>query len=141
MIQIDYRSNISVTDYNMLRKSVGWNEIEKTQAQIGINNSAYLVAAYYDNKSIGLTRVISDGGYGVFIVDVIVLPEFQGKGVGKAMMEMTMNSIKNSLKEGYCAYVNLMSAKGRESFYSKFGFEARPNENVGAGMTQWLHGK
>jgi len=34
--------------------------------------------------------------------------------------------------------VNLMSAKGREPFYEKFGFNVRPNENRGAGMDQWI---
>jgi len=31
-----------------------------------------------------------------------------------------------------------MSAKGRETFYKQFGFEERPNEKLGVGMTQWI---
>jgi len=35
-------------------------------------------------------------------------------------------------------FVNLMAAKGQESFYKQFGFEERPNEKDGAGMAQWV---
>ena len=37
------------------------------------------------------------------------------------------------------AFVNLMTAFERESFYSQFGFETRPNEKLGAGMTQLIY--
>lgn len=32
----------------------------------------------------------------------------------------------------------LVSAKGKEAFYEKFGFVARPNQDEGAGMQMWL---
>jgi hypothetical protein len=32
----------------------------------------------------------------------------------------------------------LMCAKGREGFYEKFGFIARPTENLGPGMIMYL---
>lgn len=84
---IQYINSISVTDYNHLRKSVGWNEVATKQAQIGISNSAYIVSAICRSKTVGMARVVSDGGYVAIIVDVIVLPEFQGKGIGKTMMK------------------------------------------------------
>jgi predicted N-acetyltransferase YhbS len=85
-----------------------------------------------------LTRVSGDGGYTIFLTDVIVLPEYQEKGIGKALMTKAMKYIKEQfLEKGQGGGgVNLMSAKGRESFYKQFGFEERPNEKVGAGMAQ-----
>ena len=137
-MEIKYVNEISVADYNYLRKISGWNEIEEKQALTGIQNSAFLISALHNDKTVGLARVVSDGGYVVVIVDVIVLPEYQGKGIGKTMMEKVMEYINNSLQEGQRVMVNLMSAKGRESFYSQFGFETRPNEKLGAGMSQWI---
>jgi len=50
-----------------------------------------------------------------------------------------MEIIKDAyIEKDQCVFVNLMSAKGRESFYEKSGFEIRPNDNLGAGMSQWL---
>lgn len=47
-MDIKYIDQISVEDYNDLRKSVGWNEIEEMQALTGIQGSAFLVSAIVD---------------------------------------------------------------------------------------------
>ena len=135
----NYVNSITVKDYNYLRKSVGWPELESKQAQIGINNSAFIISAVVDSKTVGVTRVVGDGGYIAVIVDVMVLPDFQGNGIGKTMMQKSMEYIKSTVGEGQFVFVNLMAAKDRESFYSQFGFEVRPNEKVGAGMTQYIY--
>ena len=55
-------------------------------------------------------------------------------------MTKAMNYIKEDfLDKGQGISVNLMAAKGRETFYEKFGFKVRPNENRGAGMDQWIN--
>ena len=135
---IDYKHDISVEDYNLLRKSVGWTKVDNTQAQAGINNSLYLVTAVHMNKTIGLSRVVSDGGYIAIIEDVIVLPDYQGIGVGKCLLQKVMEFFNGNLKEGEAVFINLMSEKGKESFYKQFGFTQRPNETLGSGMTQWI---
>lgn len=136
---VEYINTISVEDYNYLRKSVGWNEIAPKQAQTGIKNSAYLVSAVYQGKTVGMARLVSDGGYVAIIVDVIVLPEFQGNGIGKTMLEIVMGYINAGIGEGEGVMINLMAAKGKEAFYRQFGFAERPNDKHGAGMTQRIH--
>jgi GNAT superfamily N-acetyltransferase len=138
-MDIKFENTISVEDFNYLRESVKWNAIEKKLALKGIENALFIVRAIIDGKTIGLTRVSGDGGYNIFITDVIVLPEYQNKGIGKQLMTKAMNFINEKyLEKGQSIFVNLMSAKGRESFYKQFGFEERPNETVGAGMSQWI---
>lgn len=135
---INYTNKISVEDYSFLRKSVGWSEIEKSQAGIGISNSAFVIAAASGGKTVGMARVVSDGGYVALICDVIVMPDFQGKGIGKTMMRKVMDYIAGSIKEGQSVMVNLMAVKGRETFYNQFGFIDRPNNESGCGMTMWV---
>jgi len=138
MEDINYINEISVADYNMLRLSAGWTEIEESQALTGLQNTRYLVVAKHENKTVGMARWITDGGYIAFIADVIVLPEYQSHGIGKLMMTMIMDNIKNSLREGQSVYIGLMASKGKEAFYKKFGFVDRPNDSLGAGMTLWF---
>ena len=87
---------------------------------------------------IALARVLTDYGYVVYIADVIVRPDFQGQGLGRALMENVMDYIKSQMKPGYKKMVSLMAAQGKEEFYKKFGFVARPNEMYGPGMCQWI---
>lgn len=138
-MEITYKHEISVEAYNFLRKSVGWAEIEKSQAQTGLDNTNYLITAMHNSNAIGMVRIITDGGYIVMIADVIVHPKYQGNGVGKHLMESVMQHIHSNLREGQSVFVNLMAVKGKELFYEKFGFETRPNDDLGAGMTQFIN--
>ena len=53
-------------------------------------------------------------------------------------MESCIQKLKNDMKPGYKVKMTLNSAKGKESFYEKFGFRVRPNEDAGPGMDQWF---
>jgi GNAT superfamily N-acetyltransferase len=137
-MEIRYDNSITVTEYNNLRSSAGWGMLPTKQAQSGIDRSDYIIAAKKEDKTIGMARVLTDSGCVALILDVVVLPEYQGNGIGNAMLQMIMSYIERNLDEGEIAYVALMAAKGKEGFYQKFGFEERPNDHHGAGMTQWI---
>ena len=137
-MDIIYGNKITVEEFNNLRKSVGWQAIENELAVNSIKNALFIVAAIYNSETIGMARVCGDGGYTVTIADVVVNPDFQNKGIGKKLMQEIMAYIKNSLKDEQEIFVNLMAAKNREYFYRQFGFEERPNDKLGAGMTQWI---
>ena len=78
-----------------------------------------------------------DYGYIAYLADVMVLPEYQGRGIGKKMVQACMNYIDENLKEGWRVKIILLAAKGKDDFYKKFGYEIRPNENDGPGMQIW----
>ena len=79
-MNIKYVDKITVSDYNHLRTSVGWTVLVERQAQAGIDNSAFLVVANVGNNTVGMVRLITDGGYIAFIADVMVLPKYQKNG-------------------------------------------------------------
>ena len=134
---ITYCNKISVEDYNELRQSVEWPPIKPSKAQRGIDNTTCIIAMDED-KPVGMARILSDGGYVSYICDVIVRPEYQKLGIGKAVMNLVMEHIMGDLKEDETQMIILVAVKEKENFYTKFGFEVRPNENAGAGMTQWV---
>ena len=59
--KITYVNNISVEDYNALRKSVNWINVTEKRAAIALKNSFYLCVAVCDNKPVGMARIVSDG--------------------------------------------------------------------------------
>lgn len=129
--------SITPEEYMMFRKAVGWAEFPIKQAEEGLKNS-YICVIRRDDKPIALGRIVTDHGYVVYIADVIVLPEYQGQGYGRVIMEKLMETIRSRLKPGYKVMVTLVSALGKDAFYEKFGFEIRPNERFGPGMCQWI---
>ena len=137
---MDYEITDYITpeEYMEMRKLVGWTDFPMEQAEQGLKHSEHLVVFRKDGKVIGLARVLTDYGYVVYIADVIVHPDFQGQGLGRALMNNIMDYIKSQLKPGYKKMVSLMAAQGKEEFYKKFGFFTRPDETHGCGMCQWI---
>ena len=85
---MDYEitNTISPEEYLEMRAFVGWSGFPLEQAEQGLKHSAHLVVFRKDGKVIGLARVLTDFGYVVYIADVIVHPDFQGQGLGRALM-------------------------------------------------------
>lgn len=137
-LNITYKNNISAEQFNALRVSAGWKVIHSDLAQKGLDNTAYIIAACDNDLPVGMARVITDYGYTVIITDVVVLPEYQRKGIGREIMARIMAYIDQSIAPDQAKLINLMSAKGKEGFYKKFGFQERPNDTLGCGMTQWI---
>ena len=137
-MNIVYTNTISVDDFNALRLSAGWSAIDPEQAQAGLSGSAFVTVAKDGDKTVGTGRLVWDGGYAALIKDVLVLPEYQGMGIGTAMMEQILTFLKENMKPGWGVSVDLMAAIGKEGFYEKFGFLSRPRERRGAGMDMWI---
>lgn len=120
-------------EFNNLRQAVGWRIHALEVVEKGLSGSLYGVCAYIDAQIVGMARIIGDGGLVFYIQDVIVKPEFQGQGIGRAMMDMIMEYIR--LHASQNSVVGLMSAVGKEQFYEHYGFTRRPNDKMGCGMT------
>ncbi len=128
---------INPEDYMMFRDAVGWGLFPLEEAEKSLRDSI-VICIREEGKPVALGRIVWDHGYVVYIADIIVLPEYQGQGYGRRIMEKVMSTIRSNLKPGYSVMVSLSSAKGKESFYEKFGFINRPNDDVGHGMFQWI---
>ena len=138
-MNITYKNTIAFEDYNNLVQAVGWDTRNPDRVRMALERSDFLISAQMDDKTIGMARAIHDG-LQALVMDVIVLPEYQGRGIGKELMKYVMEYLENLSRDGGI-FVNLMSAQGREGFYEQFGFERRPNEKRGPGMTKWIEKK
>jgi|SRR5688500_2012322 len=125
---------LTVVEYNALRAAAGWPVFEDRLVQQAMTNTLFSVCVQFHETTIGMGRVIGDNAIYFHIMDVIVHPDFQRKGVGKLIMEALLNYVDQ--EGGKNTYIGLMSSKGREDFYKGFGFEVRPGEKSGAGMTK-----
>lgn len=120
-----------------MRVSVGWRPITEGQATRGIAHTTFLVAVRDDDEVVGMGRMLFDFGYTAYLGDVIVRPEYQSRGIGRKIVEMLIGMTMESAHEDERIMFILGAAKGKEAFYEKIGFQRRPNEFSGDGMTMW----
>lgn len=75
-----------------LYDSVGWKkDVENIDnLKKGLKKS-FVIAAYEDGCLVGLVRALSDFSTVVYIQDLLVCPEFQGKRIGKTLMLHLLN--------------------------------------------------
>jgi GNAT superfamily N-acetyltransferase len=83
--------------------------------------SSFLFAVAIDisiRKTVGMGRVISDGISDAYFQDIVVLPEFRGRGVGRMILEALL---------GEClarkiSWIALIAEPKTADFYSSLGF-------------------
>ena len=129
-----YRENtLSYDDYCRLRESVAWLNFSREQTEKALNNSLYTVIAEDDGKVVGMGRMTGDGLY-YLIVDIVVQPDHQKKGIGSAIIDMMIDYVDRETPIGGRSSVQLTAEKGKETFYEKKGFKLIPHEHCGSGM-------
>lgn len=121
-------------EFIKLFNSVGWEREEK-RVDENRKNSCFAVSIYKNNEILAMGRVVGDGAY-FTIYDVVVDKAQQGKGLGSIIINEIVNWYKTFKDDDTFLYLN--ASKGKEQFYEKFGFRARPNEEVGSGM-KWYN--
>ena len=121
-------------EYNMLTDSVGWGTREKSIIEEALKNTLYSLCVYDDNELIGYGRLLGDKTIFLYIHSVMVLPKYQGKGIGSEIVTNLLKQVDEYKKVNPNIRTYLGASKGKESFYEKFGFVTRPNEYLGAGM-------
>jgi GNAT superfamily N-acetyltransferase len=116
--------------------TTGWNDAYKItppEFMEALLNSWYCLSAYDDNRLVGFGRMICDGILHALILDLIVHPDFQGKGLGGEIL----SRLVEKCRESRIRDIQLFSVKGKAGFYRKLGFRERPE---GApGMEVKLH--
>lgn len=131
---MDYKeNNLCYEDYYRLRESVEWLNFSKEQTEKSLNNSLYTVTAVEDNHTVGMGRLIGDGTY-FLIVDVVVQPAYQKMGIGSKIVDMIIEYVDRQTPIGGRSSIQLISEKGKETFYEKRGFKQIPHEFCGSGM-------
>ncbi|MBI5848871.1 MAG: GNAT family N-acetyltransferase [Nitrospirae bacterium] len=108
-------------------ENISWEELARVielaplgkrdivKLETAFRNSEMRCFAYHDEKLIGAGRGISDGALRAAIYDVVVLPQYQGKGIGTMIMEYL-------LVRANAEITMLFANPGKEPFYGRIGF-------------------
>ena len=76
-----------------LYASVGWTAYTDHPDTLreGFSHSLLTLAAYEDDRLVGLIRMVGDGVTVVLIQDLLILPEYQRKGIGTKLMKAALD--------------------------------------------------
>ena len=92
-------NKLKAVEFIYLWESV-WNEAPTlNQVKLAMENTLFRISIYDNSKIIAMARVIGDKGLSYYIKDVVVLPEYQKRGIGKILINELLKYInENGIK-------------------------------------------
>lgn len=125
--------DVDVYDLEALSDKVGWPRRPLSKIAAALKNS-YMVAALHSvrkspgkeengsKKLIGMARATSDHAFNATIWDVLVDPDYQGQGLGKALVE----KLVRALLQRDIGNITLFADSQVVEFYRNLGFQPDP---------------
>lgn len=111
-----------IRSISSLYESAGWfdytEDLEKLEE--AFKNSLKIISAWHEEKLIGLIRVVGDGLTIIYIQDIVVLPEYQGNGIGRGLIYSVLDEYKDVKQK-------ILISEDKDSsieFYKNIGFKS-----------------
>ncbi len=114
-----------VDDYRRLRSVTGLSPKSAEAAVLGLANTLFGVSIVHGARTVGMGRIIGDGGCFFVVVDIAVQPEYQRRGLGKKIMDALDAWLRENAPVS--SNVSLFADGDAKHLYAKYGFvEAGP---------------
>ncbi len=118
-----------VATFRHLRTAAGMSDRPAEAVAAGLPNTWFGVTVHHGGEPVGMGRIVGDGGVMYQVVDVCVLPEHQGRGLGKRIMARLTAELEERAVAG--AYVSLIADGEAHRLYAQYGFVGTAPASVG----------
>ena len=123
-------NELSAEEFISLWESVWGNAPSMEQTRLAMEHTLFRVSVFDGGSIVAMARVIGDMGLDYYIKDVIVRPEYQGKGIGRLMIGEILEFINDHGVPGTGIFVELCAMPDKIPFYEKFGFSANEAQRL-----------
>lgn len=126
--RIELKENVlKPEDFVRLRVATGFADIPIAHATRALENGLVNVSALYEGELVGMGRLVGDGAIYWYLQEIIVLPDYQGRGIGRLIVNHLIEYATVHSVTGKFTTIGGVSARGKEGFYQKLGFDVIPN--------------
>jgi len=101
-----------------------YNHMERTM--LALEKAFYVYSCWNDNELVGLVRCVGDGITILYIQDLLVLPKYQGQGIGAKLLKDTLEKFKSV----YQVVLITDENDKTESFYKKIGLSSGKDKGI-----------
>jgi GNAT superfamily N-acetyltransferase len=120
-------------EFQGLLRAVGWAHDDRTyRARKALAGARFGVVAVAGEKAVGAGMVLGDGATFAYLKDIMVCPEWQGRGIGTRIVEALLAILRRGDPDGML--VTLFTGQHLADFYERFGFSG-PETLYGMSLT------
>lgn len=123
-------NELTAEEFISLWKSVWGDGPSLEQTRLAMQHTIFRVSVYDGEKAIAMARMIGDMGLTYYIKDVVVRPEYQGKGIGKRLIRELMKFVNTNGITGTGIYVELAAFPDKMPFYEKLEFSTNEAQRL-----------
>ncbi len=123
-------NDLTAEEFILLWESVWGDGPTLEQTRLAMEHTLFRVSVYDGEKVVAMARVIGDLGLDYYIKDVVVRPEYQGRGIGRMLIGELLNYINDNGIPGTEIFVELCAMPDKIPFYEKFGFSANEAQRL-----------
>jgi GNAT superfamily N-acetyltransferase len=108
-------------EYQELGRGVGWaDDVTPDRPGKVLGGARCGVVAVEGDRAVGAGLVLGDGATFAYLKDIMVLPGWQGRGVGSRILRALLAIIRRAAPDGML--VTLFTGQHLAEFYERFGF-------------------
>jgi GNAT superfamily N-acetyltransferase len=108
-------------EYQALLRAVGWADNNRPgHAETALAGARFGVVAVEGSRAVGIGMVVGDCVTFAYLKDIMVDPEWQGRGIGTRIVEALLAVIRRPLPDGLL--VTLFTGQHLAEFYERLGF-------------------
>jgi GNAT superfamily N-acetyltransferase len=124
---ITFKNDLTGTSWEEIAEifeQVGWGTRDPNEIRCAFEKSSHVRIVYDKQRIVGFGRTVDDGMYYALIVDLVVHPNYQGRGIGKALLK----ALKDELSQ--YEFTTLTAAPGKDEFYTRQGWRRQSSSFI-----------
>jgi len=117
---------VTPAEYRMLLAAVGWRPVTEPDGDLAaaLDSSWNVTVRMPDGALVGLARVLDDGLLYASIWDILVVPERQRRGIGRALLQAVLEETAGR------RLLSLIATPAGEALYRAVGFAETDGRSI-----------
>ena len=123
-------NELSAEEFIMLWETVWGQAPTLEQIRLAMAHTLFRVSVFNGDTIVAMARMNGNMGLCYYIKDVVVRPEYQGKGIGRMLINELLKFINDHGVKGTEIFVELCAMTDKIPFYQKFGFDSNEAQRL-----------
>ncbi len=123
-------NELTAEEFISLWESVWGDGLSVEQTRLAMEHTMFRVSVYDGDRAVAMARMIGDMGLNYYIKDVVVRPEYQGKGIGRMLIDELLKFVRENGVSGTDIFVELCAVPDKMPFYEKLGFDSNEAQRL-----------
>ncbi|MBQ6531826.1 MAG: GNAT family N-acetyltransferase [Solobacterium sp.] len=123
-------NELSAEEFILLWETVWGQGPTLEQTKLAMDHTLFRVSVFDDDRIIAMARMIGDMGLNYYIKDVVVIPEYQGRGIGRLLINELLKFVNDNGIRDTGIFVELCAMPDKMPFYEKLGFDTNEAQRL-----------